>query len=223
MPALGSTCIFGKLQLQAILLSLVLALLCAGTSLHTTVQEHRVKHSSAFEHKEASHHSSLPMCVKPHNHHAKRRSQIVTSMLDHNFTTPEVQLRKGLTYVGSNWRLRKAIHKLLSEPEPELWIGAIGGSITKGPNLLEHERWFSILQAWLVSWCDSPDMQNLEESFDHPCKHLRSDVILNDAPEVQRHGIAACLNSMLSSHGSRIFKSNGGPCTSMNRCVQDQT
>lgn len=58
---------------------------------------------------------------------------------------------QGLTYLGSNWRLRRAVHKLLSEPAPELWIGVIGGSITQGHTVQHDEIWFTILQDWLVS------------------------------------------------------------------------
>lgn len=82
---------------------------------------------------------------------AYQNHQRLDAMLKYNFMTPETQLRQGLTYLGSNWRLRRAVHKLMTEMNPELWIGAIGGSITAGSYVDKKDIWFSVLQSWLVS------------------------------------------------------------------------
>ncbi|MEW5300373.1 MAG: hypothetical protein WDW36_003309 [Sanguina aurantia] len=135
----------------------------------------------------------------PHNHHVKRRSKVVTAMLNYNFTTPEVQLRRGLTYLGSNWRLRRAVHKLLSEPAPELWVGVIGGSITQGHTVQHDEIWFTLLQDWLtaaaphatlhfrngaIGGCASPFfVLCMERSVDAQVDILFSEFLLNDGSD----------------------------------------
>lgn len=84
--------------------------------------------------------------LKPtHNYHHR-----LVSMLAYKFMTPEIQLRRGLTYMGSNRRLRKAVNKLLTDVLPVLRIGAIGGSITAGSYVKRHDIWFSVFQDWLV-------------------------------------------------------------------------
>lgn len=82
---------------------------------------------------------------------AFQKHQRLDAMLKYSFVTPEMQLRQGLTYLGSNWRLRRAVHKLLTDLNPELWIGTIGGSITAGSHVDKNDIWFFVFQSWLVS------------------------------------------------------------------------
>lgn len=68
-----------------------------------------------------------------HHHHVlNRHSAPLNQILNYTFTTPEMQLRKGVTHVGSNWRLRRALRRVVHHAGATLNIGAIGGSVTCG-------------------------------------------------------------------------------------------
>lgn len=101
---------------------LILLVVCVlAQSLQCSAQEHNSETPS-----------TVPQLQLHHHHVLNRHSGPLVKILNYTFTTPEVQLRKGLTHLGSNWRLRRALRHAVHHPGATLNIGAIGGSVTCG-------------------------------------------------------------------------------------------
>eukprot|EP00798_Chlamydomonas_sp_ICE-L_P004348 gene4348-14466_t len=64
-------------------------------------------------------------------------SSLVSPMLNYKFSLPEIQLRKGMGYLGSNYRLRRVLMDSITGTKQDLItgrkqvkIGVVGGSIS---------------------------------------------------------------------------------------------
>lgn len=102
---------------------MILLLSCGlGYLCHLTAQDNTANSATAVVER-----------LQMHHHHVQNRhSAPLSSILNYTFTTPEIQLRKGLTHLGSNWRLRRALRHVVHHAGATLSIGAIGGSVTCG-------------------------------------------------------------------------------------------
>lgn len=100
----------------------------------------QISHSSAQE-LNAETTPEVQQLHHPHHHHhlLNRHSGPLLQILNYTFTTPEIQLRKGLTHMGSNWRLRRALRHVVHHAGATLNVGAIGGSVTCGHGASKHD------------------------------------------------------------------------------------
>lgn len=87
--------------------------------------------------------------VSVHNH---KLSTLLGTILAHQFTIPEAQLHRSLVYTGSNHRLRRVVHDLMTGRRV-VRIGAVGGSVCWGwkASAVGVTDWFSLFSNWIVS------------------------------------------------------------------------
>ncbi|KAG1667238.1 hypothetical protein FOA52_009803 [Chlamydomonas sp. UWO 241] len=84
--------------------------------------------------------------------HNQRMSNLMGPILNYSFSIPEVQLRKGMVYTGSNARLRRVVRDLITGKR-QVRIGVVGGSVTwgTGPSVRGVTDWFSIFSRYMVT------------------------------------------------------------------------
>ena len=125
-------------------------------------------------------------------------SLLPPSFFDYEFTLPEVSLRAGLSYLGSNYRLRAAIDKALSGKRP-FKVGFVGGSISTGHGASNGQvtAWIPTFRRWLEKVFPGIEVRNgcvagtpsaymvvcLEASVDRDVDVVFSEYILNDGKE----------------------------------------
>lgn len=105
-----------------------------------------------------------------HHHHVlNRHSPPLNQILNYTFTTPEMQLRKGVTHVGSNWRLRRALRRVVHHAGATLNIGAIGGSVTCGHGASHPEVGSCLLTLFTCLWTNAMHGAPFVSDFEGTC------------------------------------------------------
>jgi len=124
----------------------------------------------------------------------QKMPNLLGRLLDYKFSLPEVQLRRGTVYLGSNHRLRAALARALSGKPVR--IGVVGGSISYGHGATQKGRtdWVSVFQKYLATAFRNVTLRNgcipgtpsaymvvcLDMSVDPDVDVVFSEYILND-------------------------------------------